>query len=487
MINAVALGVGFVVALGGWECALPGPGGEMAKAAGIVEQVASVVADPSVADRLTVTGPIDVLPSLFRVTTLAAASVAAAAVGAGRLLSARTGQGTVDVALDTRHAAAVFRSERHLRVDGSPPADPGDPISGYYLTADGRWIQLHCAFPHHRNGVLDLLGAQNDRAAVARVIHRLDAATLETELQAMGLCASMARSEPEWFVHRQSRALSELPLVETNRLGDASPWPPRPLRPGEGPAAGVRVLDLTRVVAGPIAGRTLAAYGADVLRIGAAHLPEVPTLLVDTGFGKRNAFLNLRVAADARRLRELIAAADVILQAYRPSALDRLGFGPDAVARLRPGIVYATVSAYGRQGPWSGLRGFDTLVQTASGIALAGADAAGAPEPLPLPAQALDHATGYLAAYGVLDALTRRATEGGSWHVRVSLARTGRWLQDLGHHDTLDCPAPTAAEVEPYRASATSTFGVLSYIRPAGTVGGAEPRFNEPVWLGSAS
>lgn len=466
----------------------------MTQATGIVEQVASVVGEPAVADRLAVSGPPDVLPSLFQVTTLAGASIAAAAVGAGRLLSARTGQGAADLALDTRHAAAVFRSERHLRVDGRPPADPGDPISGYYPTADGRWIQLHCGFPHHRNGLLDLLGAPNDRAGVARVIHRLDAAPLETELQAMGLCASMARSEHEWSAHRQGRALAELPLVEITRLDDTSPWPPRPLRPHDGPAAGVRVLDLTRVVAGPIAGRTLAGYGADVLRVGAAHLPELPTPLVDTGFGKRNAFLNLRVAADARRLRELIATADVVLQAYRPSALDRLGFGPDAVARLRPGIVYATVSAYGRRGPWSGLRGFDSLVQTASGIALAGARAAGSPEPLPLPAQALDHATGYLAAYGVLDALTRRATEGGSWHVRVSLARTGRWLQELGHHDTLGHPDLAADDVAPYRETAASGFGLLSYIRPAGTVAGVAPRWNspparlgtsDPVWLDS--
>jgi crotonobetainyl-CoA:carnitine CoA-transferase CaiB-like acyl-CoA transferase len=206
----------------------------------------------------------------------------------------------------------------------------------------------------------------------------------------------------------------------------------------------------------------------------------VHTVLVDTGFGKRNAFLNLRVTADARRLRELIASADVVLQAYRPMALDRLGFGPEAVARIRPGIVCATITAYGRQGPWSGLRGFDSLVQTASGIATAAAAVTRSDRPVPLPAQALDHSTGYLTVYGVLDALARRATEGGSWHVGVSLTRTGRWLQGLGHHDTLALPDPTREEAEEFCATMNSEFGPLSYIRPAATVAGVAPSWSSP-------
>nr|WP_255649957.1 hypothetical protein [Frankia sp. ArI3] len=195
----------------------------MAQVAKIVDEVASLVGEPGIGDRLTVTGPADVLPSLYRVTTVATASVAAAAIGAGRLLAARTGGGPPDITLDTRHAGAAFRSERHLRIDGKAPPGPWDPISGYYRTADGRWIQLHCNFPHHRNGVLDLLGAPNDRAAVERVIRRVEAASLELELQAMGLCASMARAEPEWAEHRQARAVAELPLIEVSRLGDAPP------------------------------------------------------------------------------------------------------------------------------------------------------------------------------------------------------------------------------------------------------------------------
>ncbi|CAO5236852.1 CoA transferase [Frankia sp. AgKG'84/4] len=464
----------------------PGPG--------VAEQLALLVGEPGVAARLTVTGPADVLPSLYRVTTLAATSVAAAAVGAGRLSAARAGANAggdgdgfgdrdtdVPVTVDTRHAAAVFRSERHLRIDGRPPPSPWDPVSGYYRTADDRWIQLHCNFPHHRDGVLTLLGVPNDPEAVARAIRRLDAPSLEADLRAAGMCAAMARPERAWAAHEQARALDGLPLVEITRLGETEAEPLPPVRAmAAGPAAGLRVLDLTRVIAGPVAGRTLAAYGADVLRIGAAHLPEMGSLLADTGFGKRNARLDLRVAADAHRLRELISTADVVLQAYRPGALDRLGFGPAAVTRLRPGIVYASISAYGRRGPWCGLRGFDSLVQTASGLALGAAAATGSVRPVPLPAQALDHATGYLAAYGVLDALARRAREGGGWHVQVSLARTGRWLQSLGRHDTLALGDQTADDVAEYRGVLPGDFGELSYIRPAATVAGVAPYWRRP-------
>ncbi|MCK9875630.1 CoA transferase [Frankia sp. Ag45/Mut15] len=448
----------------------------MGRATEIVDRVGSLVGE-DVTDRLTVTGPADVLPSVYEVTTFAATTVAAAGVGAGRLLSARTGEGPPPVVVDTRHAAAAFGSERHLRLDGRPAPSVWEPISGYYQTSDDRWIQLHCNFSHHRDGVLDLLGVPNERDAVARVIRRIDAASLETELQAMGLCATMARTEAEWSCHPQAEATATQPVLAVERLDDSAP---QPLAPTETPAAGVRVLDLTRVIAGPVAGRTLAAYGADVLRVGAAHLPEVQTLLVDTGFGKRNTFLNLRVAADARRLRELIASADVLIQAYRPRALDRLGFGPAAVARLRPGIVYATISAYGHTGPWSGLRGFDSLVQTASGMVLAGAAGRDEPDPVPLPVQALDHGAGYLTAYGILDALARRAREGGSWHVRVSLARTGRMLTDLGHHDTRAVPPLAAADLEPYQDTYMSEFGELTYIRPPGTVAGVAPRWTRP-------
>ncbi|WP_198535937.1 MULTISPECIES: CoA transferase [Pseudofrankia] len=473
--------------------------------AGILTEFAEVVGDPRAASRLTITGPVDVLPSLYRVTAAATISVAAAAHGAAELWAARSGEDVLPVSIDTRHAAAAFRSERLLRISGRPAPSPWDALSGYYRAGDGRWVQLHCNLPHHRAGVLDLLHTRADPAAVARAVARYNAADLEAELHAMGMCAAMAREERDWWAHPAGRAVAELPLTETSQIADSAAArggpsavsPPRgtraPATPARAlstqaqarpsparPAAGLRVLDMTRVIAGPVCARVLASFGADVLRVGAAHLPDARALVIDTGFGKRSAFLNLRVASDARRLRELVTQADVVVQAYRPKALDRLGFGPEALARIRPGIVCATISAYGRVGPWSGLRGFDSLVQTAAGIALAGARASGSDRPVPLPAQTLDHATGYLAAYGVLDALARREREGGSWHVRVSLAQTARWLTSLGERDTFDLAEPKDGDLDSYRRTMRSEFGELSYIAPAGSVGGAIHGYDRP-------
>ena len=450
--------------------------------------------DPSVVERLTVAGPAQVLPSVFQVTTVAATAVAAAALGAARLSAARNGGPEPTVTVDTRHAAIAFRSERYITANRRPLPNPWSPLSGYYRTADDRWIQLHCNFPHHQDGVLSLFGLPPDRTRLERAVSLVEAEVLEGELQSMGMCATVSRTAAEWRAHPQGRALGQLPLLEIDRIGEA---PPLAFVPSAKPAAGVRVLDMTRVIAGPVCGRVLASYGARVVRVGAAHLPEVATLLVDTGFGKRNTNLDLREPAGARRLRELVSSADVVIQAYRPKALARLGFGPEALARLRPGLVCVSISAYGRLGPWSGLRGFDSLVQTTSGVAHAGGAAYDAePEaashdpavqPVPLPAQALDHATGYLGAYGALTALARRQTEGGSWHVRLSLAQTGRWLQELGPADALGVAEPGLADVEPWLGKIRSGLGELAYVRPPGALSSYTPQWDTPPTpLGSA-
>ncbi|MGW5266721.1 CoA transferase [Microbispora sp. NPDC004025] len=248
----------------------------------------------------------------------------------------------------------------------------------------------------------------------------------------------------------------------------ATGLPPGPYRP----LSGLRVLDLTRVIAGPVAARALAAYGADVLRVGAAHLPEVPGLVVETAFGKRSCHVDLRSEADT--LRELVRQADVIVQAYRPGALRARGFGPEDLAALRPGIVCVDISAYGGRGPWASRRGFDSLVQMACGIAHENGDGL---LPSPLPAQALDHGTGYLAAFGAVAALIRRAAEGGSWHVEVSLARTAAWLDELGRVDAEETRQPP---VDDLLATMDSPFGALTYVRPPGAVDGARPHWTSP-------
>jgi crotonobetainyl-CoA:carnitine CoA-transferase CaiB-like acyl-CoA transferase len=245
--------------------------------------------------------------------------------------------------------------------------------------------------------------------------------------------------------------------------------------------SGVRVLDLTRVIAGPVCGRTLAAHGADVMNIASPNIPNLPRLAIDTGHGKLTAHLELRDRPGNDRLRELVSKADIFVQGYRPGGLAALGFSPDDAARIRPGIVYVSLSAYGHIGPWSGRRGFDSLTQTASGINHAEAQAAGQAAPKPLPCQALDHGSGYLLAFGALIALMRRMREGGSWHVQVSLARTGRWIRDLGRVDNgLARAAPTPDSVADLMAESGSGWGRLRSVRHSAMLAETPARWDRP-------
>ena len=375
---------------------------------------------------LRLTGRDPVVPSSFAVGTAAQASLAVAGLAAASFWRMRGGHAQ-EVAVDMGDAAAEFVSERLFRVDGQAPADPWDKIAGLYPTADG-WVRLHTNFPHHRDGVLRLLGCGNDRDAVAAALAGWRAEAFEDAAASAGMCVTALRTAEAWLASPQGRAVSPLP-VRIDRIGDAPPMPPPP---AARPLEGVRVLDLTRIIAGPVCTRTLAAHGADVLLITGAHLPSIPALTGDTGRGKRSAQLDLRDAGARGVLAGLVRDADVFVQGYRPGGLAALGFGPEALAALRPGIVAATLTAYGDAGPWAGRRGFDSLVQTASGFNADERDAAGGDAPRVLPCQALDHASGALLAFGILAALHRRATEGGSWQVRVSLAGTGRWLRGLG-------------------------------------------------------
>ena len=344
------------------------------------------------------TGVEPVLPSSFAVGTAAQASIAASALAAAELWRLRGGRHQL-VAVDMRHAAIEFRSERYFRVDGKEPADPWDKIAGTYRCGDGRWVRLHTNFPHHRDGVLALLACDYDKAAVQRALLDWRAEEFEEAAAQAGLVVTAMRSFEEWDQHPQGAAVAALPVLSIERIGDA---PPQPLPAAPRPLAGVRVLDLTRIIAGPVCGRTLAAHGADVLLVTAPHLPAIEPLVIDTGRGKLSCRIDLRNTVGQSTLRALLRDADVFIQGYRPGALRSLGFGPEEVAQLRPGIVYVSLSAYGHAGPWADRRGFDSLVQTASGFNEAEAQAAGTDRPRPLPAQAVDHASGYLMAYRCL-------------------------------------------------------------------------------------
>jgi crotonobetainyl-CoA:carnitine CoA-transferase CaiB-like acyl-CoA transferase len=424
------------------------------------------------------TGAEPVLPSSFAVGAAAQATIGAAALAAAELWRLRTGR-RQDVSVDMRAAAIEFRSERYLRVDGKVPDEYHDPIAGLYRCGDGRWARLHTNLPHHCSGLLKLLGCEHDRGAVTRTLQNWRAEDLEDAAAAAGLVVTACRSFAEWDAHPQGRALAQLPPFSIERIGDA---PAAPLPDAARPLSGIKVLDLTRIIAGPVCGRTLAAHGADVLLVTARHLPGMLPLIIDTGRGKLSTALDLRHADGRDTLAALARDADIFVQGYRPGAIAAFGFSPHELAKLRPGIVYVSLCAYGHEGPWAKRRGFDSLVQTASGFNAAEAEAFGDnSEPRALPAQALDHATGYLLAFAAMAALIHRAEHGGSWHVRCSLAQTGTWLRNLGRIDGVRCHDPGFADVGDLMADTPSGFGTLTAVRHAAALSETPPHWARPA------
>jgi crotonobetainyl-CoA:carnitine CoA-transferase CaiB-like acyl-CoA transferase len=414
--------------------------------------------DPAALDTVTLTGAEPQLPSSFRVAASAQASIAATGLAAAQVWQLRSGQ-SQDVAVDMRHAVVECRSERYLRVDGKPPGPTWDAIAGIYKTGDRRFVRLHTNFRHHRDAVCKVLNCKPERDEVQAALMQWDAEAFETAAYAGGCVVAMMRSHEEWSASPHARALAELPLVSIEKIGEAAP---KPWPKGDRPLANVRVLDLSRVIAGPVAGRTLAVHGADVLLISGPDLPAIPWLTIDTGRGKLSTFVELKSEQGRDVFRGLLAQADIISQGYRPKSIAALGFSPEQAARLNPGIVYVSMSAYGHAGPWAERRGFDSLVQTSTGFNHAEGQAAGVDGPKELPAQMLDHATGYLMAFGAMMAKARQSREGGSWHVRVSLAQTGRWLWNLGRvadgFETEDLKSET---VMPFIEEIPSGFGPL--------------------------
>lgn len=432
--------------------------------------------DPAALTNVDLTGHEPVLPSSFAVGTAMQTSVAASALAAAEIWRARTGQ-TQRVGVDMRAAAIAARSERYLNVDGGPAPELWDKIAGAYECGDGRYVRLHTNFPHHRDGVLRLLGCAYDKASVAQALKGWNAFDFEQAAADAGLVVAAMRSFAEWDTHPQGQSIARLPLMSAERIGDApaTAWPQ-----GERPLAGIKVLDLTRIIAGPIGTLTLAAHGADVMLVTSPHLPSVAPLVIDTGRGKLSTHIDLHNAAGRAAFDALLREADVLVQGYRPGGLAALGYSPEDLARIRPGIVYVTLSAYSHAGPWSSRRGFDSLVQTASGFNAAEAEAAGIAGPKPLPAQILDHATGYLIAYGAMSALLRRAREGGSWHVRVSLAQTGFWLRSLSRIDGFGCKDPAREDVLDCLEESDSGFGRLSAVRHPATLSETPPSWARP-------
>lgn len=411
--------------------------------------------------QVEIAGADPVLATRFRVGEAAAAALAACGLAAAEIWELRSGR-RQRVRVDVVGAAASLVGFAFQRTDiptGIPAFDPARNVTGIYPTRDGGFFLLHGSFPNTQARALTLLGCEADVNAVAERIAGWDGQALEDEIASQGLCGARVRSAVEWSAHPQGRALARLPVVEVIKLGDS---PPEPFGPGTRPLDGVRVLDLTRVLAGPTCGRTLAAHGAEVLRIGSPKLPFIAPFVIDTSHGKRSAYLDLDDARDVERLRALARDADVFTQGYRTGALASRGFGPEALHALRPGIIYTSINCYGHEGPWARRPGWEQLAQAVTGIAH---EHGGASDPRLLPAAATDYNTGYLAALGTLIALLRRAREGGSWHVRASLCQTGMWLEGMRRADTAGAGL-TPEQVQPFLTRSETAYGPLHHLGP---------------------
>lgn len=419
------------------------------------------------------------LPSAFAVSDLAAASLGG--VGeAVTALRAALGEDKAAVTVDRRLASLWFSTSIAPEGWALPPA--WDDLAGDYRAADG-WIKLHTNAPHHRAAALRALACDETREGVTRAAADWQAGALEAAVVAEGGVAAEMRSVADWAAHPQGAAAVAEPLVAWGppRDGRLRDWGGRPERPLQG----LRVLDLTRILAGPVATRALAGFGAEVLRIDPPGWEE-PGLVPDVTLGKRCARLDLKSPAGQARFADLLAGADVLVHGYRPDALDRLGLGEGWRAAAAPWLIEVSLDAYGWTGPWAARRGFDSLVQMSAGIAHAGMGWAGADRPTPLPVQALDHATGYLMAAAVLAALRDAVSGRGLRNARLSLARTAALL--VGHRDTTRAPFAAASGADFSTGVEQTAWGPARRLRPALDVTGVPMWWDRPASaLGSAA
>jgi len=438
-------------------------------------------------DQLTLTGPAQPLASSFSIGPAAQASTAAAAAAALLIYEARCGtsqRAVIDSIKCALECTGLFK------IDGVTP-DQWAPLSGLYRTADG-YIRIHANFDHHRDAALAALklpiGESTVRQQANDAAIQFSGEQLDIAITRAGGACSVLQSFAQWDSHPQALALSSLPLIELTKIADADPIPLPHMDKHAAPLNGIRILDLTRILAGPVCGRTLAAYGADVMLINSPNLPNIDAIM-DTSRGKLSALVDLQTPAGKTTIDQLLKTSRVLVQGYRPGALAGFGLSAEALAEKYPGIITTSLSAYGRNGPWSERRGFDSLVQTSTGFNVAEADAFGQSAPKPMPVQILDYATGFLMAFASQIALYKQSQEGGSWHVQLSLAKTGMWLRSMGQSlDTLQINAPLA---EPQLRVYPSKFGQLEAINHAADfsmtpvnwkIPSAPPGTHQPQW-----
>ncbi len=434
------------------------------------------------------TGEEPELGSPHRMVAASAAALAATAAGAARRWHRATGAGQ-DIDIDGLHAACGLCTNFFQRQNGHavPPLSLQRELKAdFYPTSDGRWFYLTGSYHHLRDGALELLDCANTKAAIGKAVSRRHSSELEQAFVERGLTGAVVRSVDEWREQPQGRWLANAPVIAIERIGDSAAEPPRSRRR---PLDDLRVLDAAHVIAGPVAARTLAEHGAEVLRVSSPLQPDPVLQVLDTGIGKRNAYIDFRSEDDSARLRELVRRADVFVQSWKPTSLERAGFGPAALAALRPGLIYLSVSAYG-DGPWAERKGFDQVAQASSGVALT---EGGGERPRLVPTHLLnDYLSAYLGAAGVMAALERRAVEGGSYHVKVSLCRTAMWVQDLGLRKVGD-GVVHIDKLRPVLVSQLSPFGVIERMDPVARMSATPAHWtlppaplgaHMPAWLG---
>lgn len=425
-------------------------------------------------DHVAITGADPFFRTPFRIGETVACVLAASGVAASDLWEHRTGRRQL-VAIAVAEAAASLHVVNYTQsrdADGTyrplPPSDSMQhmmSITQPWPTADGRWFLPHFNLPHLERRVLGVLACESQVDSVSAAVARWNADDLESAIARARACGGKVRSREEWLAHPQGAYLATRPVVEITRIADG---PPEPLPPGDRPLSGIRVLDLTRILAGPTSARTLAEHGADVLMVAAEDTPQVPEFVRDLSHGKRSTFLDLRQAADVATLTDLAREADIFVNGYRPGRLAERGFGLDDLVKLRPGIINVSINCFGSGGPFADRGGWEQVAQSVTGVALTHGTMTGAGQPKLAPAPMCDYVTGYLAAYGAMVALGRRTREGGSYNVQVSLCQSAMFYQRQGLVDGFD-DAPgtlTAAELDPLYVPESSPYGDLLTLGP---------------------
>ena len=418
------------------------------------------------------------LPSCFPVSDLAAASIGAACLAVSELVSLV--MPAPGVTVDRRLSSLWFGWS--IAPDRWEMPSPWDAIAGDYQARDG-WIKLHTNAPHHRAAAVSVLQCVETPEAVAEAVGQWRAQDLEAAIVAANGCAAEMRSTTDWADHPQGRALVGEPLIGQLRIActKSGNWQPEASRP----LAGIRVLDLTRVLAGPVATRFLAGYGADVLRIDPPDWDE-PGVIPEVTLGKRCTRLDLKDSTDRAVFERLLAGTDVLVHGYRKGALDSLGYDEAARQSIRPGLIDVSLSAYGHSGLWGERRGFDSLVQMSAGIADSGMAWKQSAKPFPLPVQALDHATGYLIASTVIRALVTRFVDGAGTTGKLSLARTAMLLTRHASATSETAMAPMSSKDMSTEIESTY-WGPAQRLKPPAALNGIAMRWDRPATpLGSA-